>query len=252
MLPVALGTATRVMPPVVHSVKEYICVMQLHSDVDEQDVLRVAEYFTGRIYQRPPVRSSVKRALRTRRVFSIEVMEVRGRLVLMKVLCESGTYIRKLCHDMGILLGTGAHMRELRRTRTGPFTEKDAVTMHRLSEAVYLWREEGEEEPLKNLILPVEKAMCMTPKIIVKDTAVAAVAHGADLSVKGVVALTEDVVKNRTAALFTMRGELIGLATALMGAREAASKREGILAHPRRIIIERTLYPRVWRGVRVG
>ncbi len=246
VLPVALERATRAITPVVHSVKEYICVMQLHGEVDEKELEKVAKYFIGRIYQRPPVRSSVKRALRIRRIYSIDVIEFTDKLVLMKVSCESGTYIRKLCHDMGILLGVGAHMRELRRVRTGPFTEKDCITLHRLSEAVYLWRNEGYEDDLRKLIIPIEKAMCNLPKIVVKDTAVAAVAHGASLSIRGVAALTNDVRRNRIVALLTMKGELIGLGRAEVSADKAKSSNKGIIATPKRIIIDRELYPKVW------
>ena len=225
--------------------------MQLHGKVDEGELERVAKYFTGRIYQRPPVRSSVKRALRIRRIYDIDLLEFTDKLVLMKVTCESGTYIRKLCHDMGILLGVGAHMRELRRIRTGPFTEKDCITLHRLSEAVYLWKNEGVEDELRKLIIPIEKAMCNLPKIVVKDTAVAAVAHGASLSIKGVAALTSDVKKGRTIAMLTMKGELIGLGRAEVSAERAKEKDKGIIATPKRIIIDRKLYPRVWSIKRV-
>ncbi|MHA1632143.1 MAG: RNA-guided pseudouridylation complex pseudouridine synthase subunit Cbf5, partial [Candidatus Freyarchaeota archaeon] len=99
--------------------KEYVCVMRMHGDVGFEQVKMVCNEFTGPVYQRPPVRSSVKRRLRIRRIHSIEALEMDGRNVLLKIRCESGTYIRKLCHDIGEVLGCGAHMRELRRIGSG-------------------------------------------------------------------------------------------------------------------------------------
>ena len=147
MLPIALENATKVMGNIVKSGKEYICVMQLHGPVLEEELRRKASLFVGRIYQRPPLRSSVKRRLRTRTIHYIDVLEYDGRYALLRVGCEAGTYLRKLCHDLGLLLGVGAHMRELRRTRTGPFREDETlVTLQELSEAIFVWREEGKEK----------------------------------------------------------------------------------------------------------
>ncbi len=250
VLPIALGRATKVMPVVVHSVKEYICVMELHKDVSKEQLEEAVKYFTGRLYQRPPVRSSVKRALRIRRIFDIELLEKDGRHVLLRVRCESGTYMRKLCHDIGLYLGIGAHMRELRRIRTGPFTEEKTIKLHDLSEAVYEWRETRNVDRLRNIILPIEIAMCMIPKIIIKDTAVAAIAHGADLGAKGIVAYTEDVTKNRYVALFTQKGELIGLGKALVGSDGIKDKDEGYVVKTKRVIMEPDAYPILWRKKR--
>ena len=107
----------------MYSGKEYICVMKLHGDSNEGQIKQVLSEFEDEIYQRPPLRSSVKRQLRTRRIYYIDYIETDGRNVLFKVACEAGTYIRKLCFDIGEILGVGAHMQELRRTRSGSFTE---------------------------------------------------------------------------------------------------------------------------------
>ncbi len=247
VLPIALEKATRVITPVVHSIKEYVCVMELHGDVDEDNLTKTIELFKGRIYQRPPVKSSVKRLLRIRRIYSIRMLEKANRHVLLRVECESGTYMRKLCHDIGIILGTGAHMRELRRIRTGPFTESTAITLHELNEAVYMWREKKDEEHLRKIILPIEKAMCHLPIIIVKDSAVSAIAHGADLASTGIAAFSGEIKKNRTVALFTMKGELIGLGRILVKDEKTILKQKVIVAHPTRIIMEPDLYPRKWK-----
>lgn len=247
VLPVALGKATRLMPIVAHSIKEYVGIMELHGEVSEDEVRRVAGMFVGKIIQRPPFKSNVKRIPRVRRIHELEIIEVNGRHVLFRVLCDAGTYIRKLCHDMGIMLRVGAHMRELRRTRTGPFTEKDAVTLHRLSEAVYLYKTEGRGEELKSLLITTEKASCMLPKIIVKDTAVNALAYGAPLSVKGIVAYTNDVKMGSRVAVLTMKGELVLLGEALINGRELELLGRGLVVRPIAVFMDRNVYPKAWK-----
>jgi len=248
VLPVALGKATRLMPTVAHSIKEYVGIMELHGEVPEDEVRKVAGMFVGKIIQRPPFKSNVKRVPRVRRIHELEIIEVNGRHVLFRVLCDAGTYIRKLCHDMGIMLRVGAHMRELRRTRTGPFTEKDLVTLHRLSEAVYVYRTEGVEDELRSLLITPEKATCMLPKIIAKDTAVGALAHGAPLSVRGVVAYTNDVKMGSRIAVLTMKGELVLLGEALVSGRELELLGKGLAVRPIAVFMSRGVYPKAWKS----
>jgi len=247
VLPVALERATAIMQHVARSVKEYVCVMQLHQDVSEERLLEALEAFKGEIFQKPPVKSSVKRRLRTRKVYDLRVLEKRGRLVLVKVTCDPGTYVRKLCHDIGILLGTGAHMAELRRVRSGPFTESSCTTMHELSEAVYLWKSLGDESLLRKVVLPVEKAACALPKLLLKSTAVAAVAHGAYLAAPGLAAFTEDAKPGRLAAMVAPKGELVGLAVVVGDPLLLTERGRGIVARPTRILIDRSAYPKAWK-----
>ncbi|MCY0868827.1 MAG: RNA-guided pseudouridylation complex pseudouridine synthase subunit Cbf5 [Desulfurococcus sp.] len=248
VLPVGLENSTKVIGSVVHSIKEYVMVVQLHGDASEQDVRRVAGYFRGEIYQRPPVRSSVKRALRVRRIYEIEVLEVRERLLLLRVLSDPGTYMRKLAHDMGLMLGVGAHMRELRRTRTGPFREDETlVRLQDVSEALALWRERGDERYLRRIILPVEASIVHLPKIMILDTAVDAIAHGASLAAPGVARLTSNVARNKTVAILTLKGELVALGQALRDASEIARMSKGIVARTRRVLMPPGVYPSTWK-----
>src|SRR5207249_2528614 len=110
VLPVALADATRALEAVLEGDKEYVGVMQLHQDVDERRVRSMMGRFVGEIYQIPPIRSAVKREQRTRNVYELEPFEVDGRNVLFRVRCESGTYIRTLCADIGDALGVGANL----------------------------------------------------------------------------------------------------------------------------------------------
>ncbi len=251
VLPVALEEATKVIGLVVHTGKEYMCVMQLHRPVPEQELRRVLGLFVGEIYQRPPLRSSVKRALRTKRVYAIDLLEYNGRYALMRIESEAGTYMRKICHDAGLLLGVGAHMRELRRTRSGPFSEaRGLVRLQQLSEALYRWKREGSDDLLRRYILPVEYAVAHLPKIVIRDTAVDAVAHGANLAVPGVVRLHDGIEKGDTVALLTMKGELVAIAVAEMTSGEMLEARRGIAARIRRVVMKPGVYPPAWRKTR--
>ena len=239
---------TRVIGSVVHSTKEYVCVMQLHRPVDEDRLKSTLGMLTGRIYQRPPLRSSVKRSLRVKKINEIELLEYTGKYALVRVDCEAGTYMRKLCWDAGLLLGVGAHMRELRRTRTGPFREdRGLTTLQEVNEALYRLRVEGKDDLLRRRILPGEYSVCHLPKVVVRDTAVESVIHGASLAVPGVVMLHEGIRPGDTVALLTMKGELVALATAEMPSERVLEERRGVAFKTKRVVMEPGLYPRAWK-----
>ncbi|HEY5620500.1 MAG TPA: RNA-guided pseudouridylation complex pseudouridine synthase subunit Cbf5, partial [Candidatus Bathyarchaeia archaeon] len=162
VLPLALEDATKTIQVFLLTGKEYVCLMTLHGDVPENRVRAVLEEFTGEIYQKPPVRAAVKREVRTRRIYTVNDVEVDGRQVLFRVGCQAGTYIRKLVYDMGEVLEVGAHMRELRRVRAGAFTEESIFSLYhilRLAEAG-----SGEKEELaRRIIRPMEEAFVHIP-----------------------------------------------------------------------------------------
>ncbi len=248
MLPVALQRMTRVVGNVIHSDKEYMCVMQLHAPVDEDELKRVLSMLTGTIYQRPPLRSSVKRALRKKKVYKIDLLEYTGKYALLHIWSEAGTYMRKICWDAGLLLGVGAHMRELRRIRTGPFHEdKNLVWMQHVAEALYRLREEGKDDLLRKVVLPGEYSICHLPKVVVRDSAVESIVHGASLAVPGIAMLHEGISRGDTVALLTLKGELIGIAKAEMSSEEIMEAERGIAFKPARVIMEPGLYPRAWK-----
>ena len=105
----------------------------------------------------PPVKSAVKREMRTRNIYYSTIYEIDGRDVLFRIGCEAGTYVRTYCHDIGEALGCGAHMAELRRTRVGPFDERnnDLVNLHDLTDAYHFYIEDGDESYLREAIIMV-------------------------------------------------------------------------------------------------
>ncbi len=247
VLPIMIETATKLVQLLQGSEKEYICLMKLHGDVRREEVERVLKMFEGKIYQRPPLKSAVKKRLRIREVYKIDILEIDGRDVLFKVTTEAGTYIRKLCTDIGEVLGCGAHMQELRRTRTGVFSEDMCYTLQDLLDAYVFWKEEGEEKYLRQIIKPMELAVVNIPKVVIKDTAVDAICHGADLTAKGVLYIEKTVKKDSTVAIFTLKNELVALGTAKMDAEDMLKVRSGVVVDVKRVIMERGVYPRAWK-----
>ena len=248
ILPTALDDATKMVQTLLPAGKEYICIMHLHGEVPQHRLEQVLQEFEEEIYQRPPLRAAVKRQLRARRIYYIKLLEREGRDVLMLVGCEAGTYMRKLCFDMGEALGCGAHMRELRRTRTGPFREDGTlVKLHDLADAYAFWREDGDESHLRKVILPVEAAVKHLPKLVVRDGAVDALCHGASLAAPGVLTIETGISPDNLVALMTLKGELISLARATMTSKQIFDAEHGIVAKPERVVMSPGTYPRKWK-----
>jgi len=248
VLPIALEDATKVVQALLFAGKEYICVMKLHSAVSESRVEAVLEEFCGVIYQRPPVRSSVKRRLRTRKIYYLSFLEQDERNVLFKVGCEAGTYIRKLCYDVGEVLGVSAHMQELRRTRAGPFTEEDnLVTLHDLAYLQSRWHLTKDEALLRKFIQPMEKALEPVSKVYVRDSAVDSICHGASLAAPGVISVETNIKPNDTLAMLTQKGEAVALAKAVASTEQILQMNHGFVAKTARVLMPRGIYPKAWR-----
>ena len=247
VLPVTLGKATRLTDIVLSSDKEYICLMRLHGDRPEERIRSVFAEFVGKIYQLPPVRSSIKRQLRIRTIKALEILDIRGRDVLFRMECDAGTYARTLCVDIGDVLGCGANMVELRRSRSGRMTEERSATLHDIKDAYIFWQQYGREDWLRSMILPMEVLVEPLPKVIVKATAVDAICHGADLNVSGVHMLDEDIRKNALVAMMTARGELIAIGRMAMSTSKVMATSQGKAVDTERVFMDAGHYPRMWR-----
>jgi H/ACA ribonucleoprotein complex subunit 4 len=246
LLPILLGKATKAVPAIRLSGKEYVCLLRLHHEMPPKIIRKVCEEFTGPIYQMPPIKSAVKRALRIRTIYYLEVIEIEGSSVLFRVGCEAGTYIRKLCHDIGLALGCGGHMQELRRTKAGPFTEKTLVTLQDLKDAYVFWKEDGDESEIRRVIRPMESAVSHLPKILLRDSAVDAICSGASLAIPGIASLDSNLTKGDLIALFTLKGELVALAKAEISTEEILKASVGLAATPIRVMMEVGTYPKGW------
>jgi H/ACA ribonucleoprotein complex subunit 4 len=246
MLVVALDSGTRALDLVREAGKEYITEMVIHKDVDTKRLRQELKRFHGDVIQMPPKRSAVRRVLRTRKVYTNELLEHSGRLALLRVHSEAGTYIRVLCHDIGLALGTGAHMGDLRRTRVGNFEETEMVTLQDLRDAAEWLKEDGDESEMRRVVRPMEDLLTGLPAIVVRDSAVDALCHGAPLAVAGVLEVDETVMKGRHLAVYTGKGEAVGYGHATMTAEQMVEAPEGIAAPLARVFMREGTYPRIW------
>lgn len=246
VLPVGLDEATKVLAELKEKDKTYVGVVALHGTVPDKRLREGVERFTGEIYQRPPKRSAVKRELRTRTVHAFEILERDERNVLVGVDCESGTYVRTLADDLGTFLGVGAHLQELRRTRVGPLQEAQTVTLHDVQDAWEEYVETGHEDWLRDAIVPQERFLDHLPKLTVRDSAVDAVCHGAPLALPGVLDVTRGVSEGDTVVLQTLKGEAVALAEAKASAVQVLLMEEGVVAEPKRRLMDPGTYPREW------
>jgi H/ACA ribonucleoprotein complex subunit 4 len=208
----------------------------------------VLDQFIGEIYQKPPQRSAVLRQTRTRHIYELELVEQKERLLLLRVLCEAGTYIRKLFYDVGEILGPGATMIELRRSRVQQFNESQKlVTLHELADAYAEWEEKNDDTKLYKLILPIEYALTEVKSVVIRDSAVDALCHGAQLAVPGVLQISPNLSKGDLVAVYTQKGEVVALAEALMSGPEIKDAVKGYAFETRRIIMAPNTYPKSWR-----
>jgi tRNA pseudouridine55 synthase len=216
-LPVLTGAGTRLSPALLEGAKEYVAVLELHDDPPANLDSVVAD-FEGDIYQKPPKKSAVARRLRTREIHALDVLEVDGRQALLRIRCESGTYVRKLCHDIGRALGTNAHMGHLRRTATPPFDDTTLVTLHDLADALAWLRDEDDTHPpdgdperaLREVVSPAERALDHLPHVTIADSAACEVANGAPVYAPGIID-ADDAPDGALVACFTTDGSAVCL-----------------------------------------
>ena len=242
VLPIALGNATRVVQALLTAGKEYAAIMHLHKNVDEHELREtIKKYFIGKIQQMPPLKSSVKRQLRTRTVYYFDILEIDDKDVLFKVGTEAGTYIRKLIHDIGQKLKTGAHMAELRRTKAGPFDESTLFTLQELADSYYFWKEENNEKFMRKVIQPIENGVKHLPKVWIFDTTVESLCHGTDLKIPGISKLNSDINKEDVVAIMTLKNELVAFGTAQANSEEMTGER-GIAVKTEKVFMQPGIY----------
>jgi len=138
-------------------------------------VQQALEKLRGALFQRPPLISAVKRQLRVRTVYNSVLLDYdqERNMGVFRVSCEAGSYIRTMCVHLGLFLGTGCHMQELRRSRSGVQSEMDdMVTMHDILDAQWLYENHGDESYLRRIIKPLEALLVNHKRIIMKDSAV--------------------------------------------------------------------------------
>lgn len=248
ILPIGLGEATKALIVLLLGPKEYHVLGRLHTLPSNEKLQAVLKQFTGKIYQKPPQRSSVSRQTRVRNVYEIEVIEQKERLILMRILCEAGTYIRKIFYDIGEVLGPGATMIELRRTHVSQFNEdSNIVKMHDLVDAYAMWKEKGDDSKLRRILMPIEYILSELKSVVIRDSAVDALCHGAQLAIPGILEISHGIAKGDLAGIYTQKGEVVALAEAILSESEIVENTKGFAFQLKRIIMAPNTYPKNWR-----
>ncbi|EZA62436.1 H/ACA ribonucleoprotein complex subunit [Ooceraea biroi] len=230
--------------------EEYIAVFKLHSAPESyQQITQALEKLHGSVFQRPPLISAVKRVLRVRTIYNTWLLDYdkERQLGVFRVSCQAGSYIRTLCFHLGLFTGTGCHMQELRRNRSGIQSEKDGmVTMHDVLDAKWLYDNLMDESYLRRVIKPLEALLVNHKRIILKDSAVNAICYGAKIMLPGVLMYDQGIEMNEEIVIVSTKGEAIAIAIALMTTPTMSACDHGVVAKLKRVIMERDEYPRKW------
>ncbi len=244
VLPVALGRATRIVQYLLTAGKEYVGIMHLHKEIKAKDIEIAFKKFTGKIQQKVPLRSAVKRQVREREVYYINILEINGKDVLFKVGVQAGTYIRKLVHDIGLYLKVGAHMTELRRTKAGPFGESSLVTLHDLRDYYVYYKEDNDEKKLRKVLQPIEKGISHLAKEWVVDSAVDPICHGSSLAIPGISKYNTNIKEGEIVAIMTLKDESIAVGEAKMSSESISIESKGIAVKTKAVFMLPGTYPR--------
>jgi len=246
---ICTNRATRLVKSQQNAGKTYMAVLRLHDTVGKKVALAGLERLVGPLFQRPPLIAAVKRQLRVRNIYSNTMIEYdkQRHLAVFECHCEAGTYIRTLCVHLGLVLGVGGHMEELRRIKTGILSEDDHLsTMHDVLDAQYLYEKEKDETYIRRVVLPCEYLLCNYKRIVIKDSAINAVCYGAKLMIPGLARFDDGIEKDALVVLMSMKGEAVALAFAEMTTSQMSSLDHGIVARIKRVIMDRDTYPRRW------
>jgi len=247
---VCVERATRLVKSQQNAGKEYVVVIRLHDAVKSEKVfLSAMEKLTGALFQRPPLISAVKRQLRIRTIYESKLFEFDNErhMGVFHVKCEAGTYIRTLCVHLGMVLGVGAHMQELRRVRSGVQHEGEhLVTMHDVLDAQWMLDNNKDESYLRRVVKPLELLLIKHKRIVLKDSAVNAICYGAKMMIPGLLRFADNIEVGDECVLMTTKGEAIALGIAQMTTAVMATCDHGVVAKIKRVIMERDTYPRRW------
>lgn len=235
VLLVAVGEATRLVEFLMEGEKTYRTVLRLGevtdtqdsegnvierrpvADIDEKRVKQACRALTGTILQIPPMYSALKRggvplyqlarkgevverSPREVTIRRLDLLDVRIPEITLEIDCSKGTYVRTLCHDLGEILGPGAHMTALRRTRSGTFGVGEAITMEELAEAVPAGRE---------VLIPLDEVLRGIPSLEATEDAAARLRHGIPPEVESVSGHLPEI---GSAVRLTAGGKLLAIA----------------------------------------
>ena len=240
------GRAMRLTKKVLAHDKTYVGVLRAPSNFNQEALERAIAQLSGQVYNVPPEVSAVKIQVRSRNM-ETTLIDVDGRDAAIQVTCEAGTYIRTLARDLGLLLGHPIELKELRRTKSGRYSESHCVTLQDLKDAVWLWKEKGEEQAIRKIVAPIESLVVDLPAVVVKDGAAGAIAHGAPLMRPGIISIEENLERGDTVRMMTLKGELVSMGAMLTRTEMVQEMESGEVARPELVFLPPETYPRAWK-----
>ena len=238
VLVIAIESSTKLMPIILSSKKEYVGVIHLHKDVEKERIIELFKTLIGKVKQLPPVKSAVARRIREREIYYLELLEIEGRDVLFKIGTEAGFYVRRFADDIGKKLGVGAHLQELRRTRSGNFSEESSITLQTFFSSL------GNEEKMREVILPMESIVESIGKMVISDSAIENICSGAPLAIGGIVRLEDSINKGDWVAMLSLKGELVAIGRAVLNSREIQEKNKGLAVKTDKVMVKKGTYPK--------
>jgi H/ACA ribonucleoprotein complex subunit 4 len=246
VLPLMSGKAMRLTKQILEHNKTYIAVFQFKNDVDQEALGEVMEQLTGRIYNVPPEISAVRVQVRTRKILDFTLLDQSAKRIVARIRCEAGTYIRTMARDMGLLLDQPVMLKELRREDSGRFDLQDCVQLHEIADAIWLWKECNEGEALLRMLHPTEKLLAGLPRIVVKDSAVAALAHGAPLLRPGLVSIPDNLSSGQNVLVTSLKGEAVCFVKVNTDSESISTLEKGEIGRPTAVLMSDDVYPRRW------
>lgn len=158
VLPIALNRACKLTGFFLGHDKTYVGIIHTINDLSIKELQEIInKKFLGKIKQTPPRKSNVKRQEREREILDFIILEKEEKNFLFRAKVQGGTYIRKLCSDLGEEKEVGgAHMLELRRTIAGLFNEDTSITLYDLEESIDKYKQ-GDEKRLRQILKPAEE-----------------------------------------------------------------------------------------------
>ncbi|MBT3420842.1 MAG: RNA-guided pseudouridylation complex pseudouridine synthase subunit Cbf5 [Euryarchaeota archaeon] len=246
VLPLLAGKSMKVTKKILTHKKTYIAIFRCAEEPDDASLKTAMSRLIGRVYNVPPEISAVKVQVRTRKISNFEIIERNGNDILTRIDCEAGTYVRTMARDLGLMLGYKVELKELRREKSGRFELSKCVTLQEVADAYWLWKECDKPEALLKMIHPVEKLVLDLPAAHVKDSAAAAIAHGAPLLRPGIVDVDGGISSGKEIAIFTLKDELVGIVKLTVDTNQLPNMDSGEVARPSMVLLEQDLYPRRW------
>jgi len=231
MLPICLGEATKVSSFLLDSNKSYVTqadgnvidTTTLGTDITLATVEQILKKFRGQIDQVPPMYSAlsmggkrlyklarqgivVDRPARRITIHQLQLLQLTGNTLHLRVRCSKGTYIRTLVEDIGTALGCGAHVATLRRESVDPF---NSVSMYTEAHLQNVARAHG-TEGLDALLLPLDSALAHMPDLNVNSTQAQAFVQGRRVQMPGIDKIQEPNVTDQRVRVYAA-GKLLGL-----------------------------------------